>query len=90
MEIGSQLINTLINKLCDQRRKEITLEVQESNLNAQLFYKSLGFKAERILKDNYLLEDGFEDGYFMKYSLNENDISLELSQRHLDWPYETA
>ena len=43
--IGSQMIEKLVDKLSQQRRQEIVLEVRESNLAAQLFFKKMGFKA---------------------------------------------
>lgn len=44
---------------------EIYLEVRESNLPAQLLYKSCSFEAVDILRDHY----GSEDGYRMQKSL---------------------
>lgn len=43
--VGSQMVSRLIDKLSQQRRNEIRIEVSERNLNAQLFLKSQGFKA---------------------------------------------
>lgn len=37
--IGTQLVEKLVDKLSQQRRQEIVLEVRESNLAAQLFFK---------------------------------------------------
>ncbi len=77
--VGSQLIQKLIDKLNQQRRREIILEVPERNLEAQLFFKSLGFRAKCVLKDNYLMKYGI---ILEKESI---DIPLELAQRNLDW-----
>jgi ribosomal-protein-alanine N-acetyltransferase len=41
------------------------LEVRETNLPAQLFFRSLGFRAISVLKDFY--QDTTEDAYLMHY-----------------------
>jgi ribosomal-protein-alanine N-acetyltransferase len=41
------------------------LEVRETNLPAQLFFRGMGFKAISLLKDFY--EDTTEDAYLMQY-----------------------
>ena len=43
------------------------LEVRETNLPAQLFFRSLGFRATTVLKDLY--QDSTEDAYMMQYGL---------------------
>ena len=43
----------------------ITLEVRETNLPAQLFFKSAGFRAVTVLRAYY--EDSPEDAYLMQY-----------------------
>lgn len=64
--VGSQLVNKLISKLSDHRRTAITLETRESNLPAQLFFKSHGFKAIKIIHNYY---DDDETAYRFKYKL---------------------
>jgi ribosomal-protein-alanine N-acetyltransferase len=39
--------------------------VRETNLSAQLFFRSLGFRAVSVLRDFY--EDTTEDAYLMQY-----------------------
>lgn len=63
--VGSSLMKTLTSKLSWDRRNRITLEVRETNLTAQLFFKSQGFRAVRVLKDFY--DDADEDAYLMQY-----------------------
>ena len=41
------------------------LEVRETNLPAQLFFRQLGFRAVSVLRDFY--EDTTEDAYLMQY-----------------------
>ena len=43
--VGGQMIGKLIGKLSHQRRSRIMLEVRETNLPAQLFFRTLGFRA---------------------------------------------
>ena len=65
--VGSQMVRRLIDKLSQQRRHEIILEVRETNLAAQLFFKSMGFMALGVLRDRY--DDTTEDAYLMRYLL---------------------
>jgi ribosomal-protein-alanine N-acetyltransferase len=66
--VGAQMIEKLINKLSQQRRQEIVLEVRETNLAAQLFYQAQGFRAVRVLRSHYA--DSAEDAYVMQYRLD--------------------
>lgn len=68
--VGAQMIQRLIEKLSQQRRKEIILEVRESNLPAQLFYRQVGFHAFCVLRRHY--DDTEEDAYVMRYRLYED------------------
>lgn len=68
--IGTQMIEKLVDKLTQQQRQEIVLEVRESNLRAQLFFKKMGFKAVLVLRNHY--DDTNEDAYVMKFNLNGN------------------
>jgi len=63
--IGSQMAEKLITKLSSQRRTRITLEVRETNLAAQLFFKAAGFRATTVLRAYY--EDSPEDAYLMQF-----------------------
>ena len=63
--VGRQMAEKLTGKLSNQRRTRITLEVRETNLPAQLFFKSTGFRATSVLRDYY--EDSPEDAYFMRF-----------------------
>lgn len=65
--IGSQLMRKLVAKLAPERRTRIVLEVRETNLPAQLFFRSFGFRAISVLKDFY--QDSAEDAYLMHYCL---------------------
>jgi ribosomal-protein-alanine N-acetyltransferase len=63
--IGSTMMRKLLGKLSQERRNRIMLEVRETNLEAQLFFKSLGFKAISVLRDFY--DDATEDAYLMQF-----------------------
>lgn len=69
--VGSQMVDKLVHKLSQQRRQEILLEVRESNLPAQLFFRDQGFLAANIFRAYY--EDTTEDAYQMKYRLAGQD-----------------
>jgi len=63
--VGTQMIDKLIGKLSHDRRNRIMLEVRESNLDAQLFFKRLGFRAISVLRDFF--DDSPEDAYLMQF-----------------------
>lgn len=63
--IGTGMMTKLIAKLTPQRRDRIMLEVRETNLPAQLFFRSLGFRATTVLRDFY--QDSTEDAYLMQF-----------------------
>ncbi len=65
--VGGQMAAKLVGKLSSKYRSRITLEVRETNLPAQLFFRSQGFRAVAILRGFY--EDSPEDCYVLRYSL---------------------
>ena len=70
-DVGGQMVEKLIDKLSQQRRKEILLEVRETNLAAQLFFQEQGFRAVCVMRSHY--DDTAEDAYIMRYRLYETD-----------------
>ena len=68
--VGAQMVAKLISKLSSHRRTRVTLEVRETNLGAQLFFRSQGFKAVRVLRAFY--EDTGEDAFLMQYRLPDD------------------
>jgi ribosomal-protein-alanine N-acetyltransferase len=75
--VGTQMIDKLINKLSSQRRTRITLEVRETNLAAQLFFRENGFRAVSVLRDFY--DDSTEDAYLMEYRFqHEEDVAAMI------------
>ena len=69
--IGRQMVNKLLGKLSSHRRTKITLEIRESNLAAQLFFRKQGFKATRVLRSYF--EDSGEDAYYLQYTLEADE-----------------
>ncbi len=65
--IGEQMVQKLIGKLSQQRRNRIVLEIRETNLAAQMFFKNLSFRAVSVLRDYY--DDTVEDAYVMQYRI---------------------
>ena len=63
--VGRQMIEKLVGKLSSQRRTRISLEVRETNLSAQVFFRASGFRATSVLHDFY--DDSPEDAYLMQY-----------------------
>lgn len=74
--VGAQMVQKLIGKLSHQRRNKILLEVRETNLSAQLFFRRLGFRAVSLLRDYY--EDTTEDAYVMQYRHQANEVEAEV------------
>ena len=88
-QVGSQLLTRLVEKLSQQRRREITLDVRESNLPAQLFYQSQGFRAVCVLRRHY--DDTEEDAYVMRYLLTaEEEFQSEFALRNRISEYDAA
>lgn len=66
-DIGTQMVDKLKSKLSVHRRRRITLEVRETNLAAQLFFKRQAFRCTRVLPNFY--EDSGEDALVMRHTL---------------------
>ena len=66
--IGTAMVDRLKEKLSQQRRREIILEVRETNLEAQLFFSRRDFQCIQTLKLHY--EDTAEDAYVMQHHIN--------------------
>jgi [ribosomal protein S18]-alanine N-acetyltransferase len=75
--VGGQMVSKLISKLSSHRRTRITLEVRETNLAAQLFFRKQGFRAVRVLRSYY--EDSGEDAFVMQYQFAD-DIGDEAEE----------
>jgi len=65
--VGTQMVQRLLDKLEQQRRTTINLEVRETNVAAQLFFSKRGFRAVQVLRKHY--GDTNEDAYLMRYRI---------------------
>jgi ribosomal-protein-alanine N-acetyltransferase len=63
--VGSQMVRKLASKLSRDRRSRIMLEIRETNLSAQLFFREAGFRAISVLRAFY--DDTPEDAYLMQF-----------------------
>jgi ribosomal-protein-alanine N-acetyltransferase len=70
--VGTQMIAKLTSKLSAQRRTRIVLEVRETNLSAQLFFRANNFRAVSVLRNFY--EDTPEDAYVMQYRFRADAV----------------
>jgi ribosomal-protein-alanine N-acetyltransferase len=79
--VGTQMVRKLVGKLAPQRRNRIMLEVRETNLPAQFFFRDAGFKAISLLRDFY--EDTTEDAYLMqlRYISAASEMPAERTRR---------
>jgi ribosomal-protein-alanine N-acetyltransferase len=76
--VGTQMIAKLLGKLSTDRRTRILLEVRETNLAAQLFFRASGFRAVSVLRQFY--EDTPEDAYLMQFRYRGNDVIAREEQ----------
>ena len=72
MGVGRQMLAKLVGKLSTHRRTRIALEVRETNLPAQYFFRVQGFRATSVSREHY--PDSGEDAYLMQYLLDESLI----------------
>lgn len=78
--VGTTMVQKLVSKLSPQRRSRIMLEVRESNLPAQLFFRNMDFRAVSVLHNFY--EDTVEDAYLMEYRQHADmPASLAVTNR---------
>jgi ribosomal-protein-alanine N-acetyltransferase len=66
-KVGSLLLRSLCQKLGDENKRKIILEVRAENKEAQTFYTRHGFKVMRVIQQYY--ENG-EDAYSMERNLD--------------------
>ena len=69
--IGTAMVETLKSKLSPIKRTSLALDVRESNLDAQLFFRHNGFKAVKVIRDAY--EDTDEDAYRFAYQIGDDE-----------------
>lgn len=69
MGAGRALIAKQISKLVPERRSRLNAIVRETNQDALSFFRGMGFKACKVLRNLY--RDTDEDAYVMEYSVAE-------------------
>jgi [ribosomal protein S18]-alanine N-acetyltransferase len=67
--IGRAMVQKLIDKLSFQRRNRLLLEIRETNLEGQLFFKEMGFRAISVLYQFY--DQSHEDAYLMQFRASD-------------------
>ena len=79
-DIGTQMVEKLVDNLLLRRLQEIYIEVCERNLVAQLFFKRMGFKAVLVLYNHY--NDTDEDAYVMRFSIADDNNAEYLPSEY--------
>ena len=80
--VGRQMIDKLVGKLSSQRRTHISLEVRETNLVAQIFFRESGFRATNVLRDFY--DDSPEDAYVMEFCYRTEESAMILPLNRIE------
>lgn len=67
--VGAMLLRKLASKLTGHKRTQIHVVVRESNLQAHLFFRAMGYRATNVLRGYYNGDgDTGEDAYGFSYS----------------------
>jgi ribosomal-protein-alanine N-acetyltransferase len=86
--VGHQMVAKLVGKLSSHRRTRICLNIRETNLPAQLFYRAQGFRASEVVREHS--EDTNEDAYLMQYLFDDaaveplDVVSVNRIAKHLE------
>lgn len=73
--IGATMVARMVDWLANNKRNHITLELRETNLPAQLFFRRMGFKAVRVERRFY--QDTDESAYVFEYCLRGSSCEPE-------------
>lgn len=71
--LGRQLLQKLIGKLDPRGRRCVRLEVRETNVAAQLFFRALGFRAVHVLRAFY--DDTDDDAYVFEFRVPRREVA---------------
>lgn len=66
---GRMLFERLLEKITDQRRNHLRIHIRESNLQGQMYFKSLGFRCVKTHPDHFWERGCEDDGYEFVYTL---------------------
>ena len=75
--VGSQMVAQLLDHLSWQCKWRIMLEIRETNLQAQLFFKHNGFRAIQTLRDYY---GGTTDDAYVFHHCLERTLKNRISR----------
>ena len=78
MGFGRKMVERLIDKLGQQRRRAIMLEIRERNVDGQVFFRAMGFRAVGTIQSHY--DETEEDAYIMRYDLPREAPEMEMFQ----------
>lgn len=70
--VGTAMVEKLKSKLSPFRRTRLVEHVRETNLDAQRFFRAMGFKAVRV--ERAAFEDTGEDAYVMEYRIARDQV----------------
>jgi ribosomal-protein-alanine N-acetyltransferase len=71
--IGRHLIETLADSFGDKGRNQLVLEVRETNVGAQLFFRRCGFRAVSLMRQSFANTD--ESAYRMTRPLHALEVT---------------
>ncbi len=74
MRVGEAMVKKLKSKLSLFGRNKIRLEVRETNLVAQLFFRDQGFRAVNTVRNRY--EKADEDAYIMQHRYIASELEV--------------
>lgn len=69
--VGTQMIDRLKAKLSSHRRSRIMLELCETSLDAQLFFRAMGFRAVKVMRGEFGEGASRRDAIRMAYDFRE-------------------
>lgn len=78
--VGTTLVERMVSRLAQQGRERVVAETRETNLGAQCFYRSLGFRVADQTSLRY--EDTDEACYVMVYQLGQQATPERWSARN--------
>lgn len=80
---GTFLIHKITDRLESFKRRRILVRVRESNLSAQQFLRTIGFKAIKVRRKYF--SDSGEDAYVFEYKTSTSMAQCGMSAETLDW-----
>src|SRR5262249_49671857 len=80
--VGAQMVNKLMSKLSSHRRVAIILDIRETNLDAQLFFRKQGFLAQQVRRGYF--EDTGEDAYAFEYVLADVEDDWSMKSKEIE------